>query len=127
MEKDKRKFDRIVIPNAFVSICNSLNSFSLFKKHSEKYPLVDLTKSGLCFKSVRNFKIGEPITLEIKVDHHRAFKIKVHVLWTKMDKKDHSYFIGARIHAFGNFGDLNPLKCLDRLKQLELLYTNQEP
>ncbi|MBN2425300.1 MAG: PilZ domain-containing protein [Calditrichaceae bacterium] len=126
MTNDKRKFDRINIPNAFVSICNNMNSFIFFSKNSEKYPLIDLTKSGLCFKSTRNFKIGESITVEIKVDHHRGFKLKVHVLWTKLDKKDHSYFIGARIHAFGNFGDLNSLKCLEKLKQLELSYSNHD-
>jgi hypothetical protein len=123
MDKDQRKFDRIEIPDASVNIYIGQKKFKLFPGYSKSLPLKDLTKCGLCFKCERQLNIGQIVELRVNTGKTRPFRLKVKILWCVQDEVDRRYTTGARIMPFGSMNNLNSMRSLHRLKELELTFS----
>lgn len=122
MDNNQRKFDRIEIPEAFVNLYIGNDKFHLFPNYSRSFPLINLTKCGLCFKCEKQLRIGQDVEIRISTSQMKSIRLRVRVLWSKLDEMEKYYFTGVRIHPFGSVNGLNSTKSLHRLKELEKTY-----
>jgi len=124
-KSDKRAFDRIAIPGAFVSF-RKQNKLGFLESFSKPMPLFNLTKSGACFASERKLDKGEPLCIDINIPGEEKLRLYGKIRWIKNDSPLRECLIGAQFSAFGKGSDYNSLKSLDRLRILHQKYGSSD-
>jgi len=120
-KSDKRAFDRIAIPGAYVSF-RKQNKLGFLEGFSKPMPLFNLTKSGICFASERKYDRGEPLCIDINIPGEDKLRLYGKIRWIKNDSPVQDCLIGAQFSAFGKGSEYNSLKSLDRLRILQQKY-----
>ena len=121
MDVKKRTYDRYQIPGAFVTFKKTNKILSLYR-NSKPLPLINLTKSGICFVSDKKFKYGDCITVTINIPGEKSLSLDVNVRWLKNSIPGSEFQIGAQIRPFGRGQSYNSLKTLERLRELDKKY-----
>lgn len=120
--QDKRTFDRLHIPGAVV-LFRKRNKINLFDRFSRPMQLFNITKSGICFESERNFNRGEPVFVYIKIPGEKDIRIIGSIKWIDHRLPGKSSLIGAQFLAFGKGRNYNSIKTLERLRELYSRYS----
>ena len=118
MNAKKRTFDRYNIPGASV-VFKKANRLGLFSTSSKPMPLINITKSGICFVSEKRFKHGDCITVKINIPGEKSINLDVNVRWLKNNIPGEKFHVGAQIRPFGKGHNYNSLKSLERLRELD--------
>jgi hypothetical protein len=121
MDVKKRTFDRYQIPGAFVTFKKSNKILDLHRS-SKPLPLINLTKSGICFVSDKKFKYGDCVTVKIKIPGEKSLSLDVNVRWLKNNIPGERFHIGAQIRPFGKGNNYNSVRTLERLRELDSKY-----
>ena len=124
-KSDKRAFDRIQIPGASV-IFRKKNKLGFFERFSKPMELFNITKSGVCFASDKNFDTGEHVCIDIIIPGEKELRLYGNIKWINEDMTTEARLIGAQFSAFGKGRTYNSLKSLDRLRTLHREYGQSE-
>ena len=122
-ESDKRAFDRIEIPGAFVMF-RKRNKFGFLERSSKPMQLFNLTKSGICFECDKKFYTGEPVCVNIQIPGEQSLRLYGKIRWIGDDLIGEAQLIGAQFSAFGKGRNYNPVRSLDHLRTLQNKYGN---
>jgi hypothetical protein len=118
MNAKKRTFDRYIIPGASV-VYKKSHGLSFLSASSKPMPLINITKSGICFVSDKRFKHGECVTIKIIIPGEKSLCLDVDVRWLKNNLSGKKFQIGAQIRPFGKGNHYNSVKTLERLRELD--------
>ena len=99
-KSDKRTFERISIPGAVVTF-RKKNKFGFLENFSKPMPLVNLTKSGVCFPSEKRLDHGEPLCLDIEIPGEGKLRLYGKIRWINDDSQTWECLVGAQFTAFG--------------------------
>jgi len=124
-ENDKRTFSRIEIPGAVI-IFKRRNKLGLLERFSRPMQLLNITKSGICFKSEKKFNYGDHISVEINIPGEKHIIVEGDVKWLHEDLPDNMCLVGAQFVAFGKGRQYNSLSSLERLRTIHEKYGNYQ-
>jgi hypothetical protein len=119
---DLRASDRIHIPGALV-VFRKRNKLGIFERFSKPMELFNITKSGVCFRSDKKLRRGEPLCVDIIIPGEKTIRLLGSVMWTD-DDTSRETLIGAQFAAFGKGKNYNPIKSLERLREIQHKYTS---
>ena len=122
-DKDQRSTDRIVIPGAVV-LFRRRNKLGIFERFSRPMKLYNITKSGICFTSDKEFNRGEKFWVEVIIPGEKTLRLIGDVKWIENDYSDSEVLIGAQFAAFGKGRNYNSLKSLERLRTIQEKFSN---
>lgn len=88
--------------------------------------LFNITKSGICFASDKNFDAGEHVCIDIIIPGEKELRLYGNIRWINEDIETDAHLIGAQFSAFGKGRTYNSLKSLDRLRTLHQEYGHSE-
>ena len=115
--KDQRFTDRVMIPGATV-IFRKRNKLGFFERVSRPMELYNFTKSGICFRSEKRFRLGDSICVDIIIPDEKSLRLVGQVRWIDDDIPSETCIIGAQFKAFGKGRNYNPMRTLEKLRIL---------
>jgi hypothetical protein len=121
---EQRATERIYIPGALV-VFRKRNKLGLFERFSRPMELYNITKSGICFRSDRRLNRGEPVCVDIIIPGEKTIRLVGSVKWTDEQRAFDHCLIGAQFSAFGRGKNYNPIKSLERLREIQYKYSSQ--
>ena len=88
------------------------------------YPVVDLSKGGICFFSDRAPKEDKEVTLLLNFSEHGGpLLLEGKVIYISVNKGiSYQYRVGVQFKPFGNRDGYNPVDRLTKLEELEKTY-----
>jgi hypothetical protein len=121
---EQRAFDRIHIPGALV-VFRKRNKLGFFERFSKPMELYNITKSGICFRSDRKLRRGEPLCVDIIIPGEKTIRLLGSVMWMDDKSTTRECMIGAQFTAFGKGRNYNSIRSLERLREIQQKYTSQ--
>lgn len=121
--KDRRSFDRLEIPGMKAVLVNNywyqLFSYKLLynilKILLKKTHLKNISVSGACILSRKNFHTGDSIYLIISLPGSAFIPVKGSVRWTSDKTEQNMYYAGIQFEAFRNGTKYNSYESLKQL------------
>ena len=86
--------------------------------------LYNITKSGICFTSDKDFNRGEKFWVEVIIPGEKTLRLIGDVKWVENNYSDSEVLIGAQFAAFGKGRNYNSLKSLERLRVIQDKFSN---
>lgn len=116
-DSERRTSNRIKIPEASIKYKLAGAKFS-FKNYSDSSSIIDISKSGLCFKMRESVSFGDPLEVKINFPDGNKFNLKGKIRWA--DEEDISTkTVGVLFEPFGNQKKYNPIKALEYLRSMK--------
>ena len=119
---DLRASDRIHIPGALV-VFRKRNKLGFFERFSKPMELYNITKSGVCFKTDKKLRRGEPLCVDIIIPGEKTIRLLGSVMWTD-EASSRDTMIGAQFAVFGKGKNYNSIKSLERLREIQHKYNS---
>jgi hypothetical protein len=121
--KDRRSFNRTMVPEIKAFMINTMWYFFIKYKlfHSiaifilGKNLIQDLSASGSCILSKKNFEPGKAVYLFLSSPDGKIMFIKSNVRWISPDTENNMYYVGIQFLAYGNGKRYNSFKVLEQL------------
>jgi len=126
--KDRRSFDRLIVPEIIAFISN--NRWIFFLKYKLFYSIAililgknliqNLSASGSCILSNNIYEPGKAIYLILDSPGEKSTLIKGTVRWISSDALNKMFYVGIQFLAFGNWKRYNSYKVLEQLRSYTL-------
>jgi len=98
--KERRNYQRIQVTDATVAY--RVHSYlDIFNRYSNKLPVKDIAKSGICFETKRAVNRGKIVDLKIVIPGQKKIQFKGNVVWSANIKINGSVFTGIQFLPFG--------------------------
>jgi hypothetical protein len=126
--KDRRSFDRLIVPGINAFMINTRWYYWLRYKlfHNiaiyilGKNLIQNLSTSGSCILSSNNFELYKTIYLILYSPDGKNIFIKGTIRWTSFDAGNNMYYVGLQFLAYGNRKRYNSYKVLEQLHNYTL-------
>lgn len=118
---EKRQCRRFKIPGAVLYYRKSPLFWGRGTYPDAYYPVLDISRGGLCFVTNDRIKVGLPVHIKIQIpglDHPP--EIQATVRWISRNREEsYRYQTGVSFNAYGEGKKDNPAKILTLIKTLE--------
>ena len=114
---DRRLHTRIQIPGARVQV-KKTGSSTLFSGLSKAQDIINLSKSGICFKTPKKMDRGENLQMKLLFPEGKHINLKGEIRWQNGENSDTDYTVGIQFSPFGTSNNYNSIAALDYLRSL---------
>jgi hypothetical protein len=112
---DRRYMERYQISGAEV-LYRSQSTSRIWSKFQGPVSVVNLSKSGICFKTAKKMVTGEQYEIKVLIPKERKIKLKGKIVWTTSSYQQKATLAGMHFLPFGGDKKYNPLSSLTRLR-----------
>ena len=122
--KDRRSYDRLVIPEAtalkmeqiWFDLMSNYLSFVIPVNTAKDIIIKDISKSGACIMCEHRHECGDTVHLVVSIPGEKNIWIKGRVLWVRKHDDQSQYCIGAQFYAYGSGKKFNSMRSLEQLR-----------
>ncbi len=124
----KRSCSRFSVPGATLRYKKRSKIFGKGRFDGDYYPVLDISRGGAKFVCNHRVRPGTPIVLRLEIpDLGEAIEILGAIRWANRNQgRSYRFQVGIAFNPYGQKKKENPPGVLEKLKALELAYTDTD-